>query len=208
MKKYTAIQVRTERDEILAHLLRLSKADRYLRFCHTASDEAVMKYVDNIDLRSSTEAVFAVFGNNQRIVAMCHIAPCTDIPNAAEIALSVDEKFRQRGVGRVVFKRGMLYCESLGIKNIHMNCLASNLPIQRLVRGFGVRIVTEYGESEANMKLKDKNAIVAFLEGVQNDTIGQIDLTLRHATHQWVEHINKITSIITRHAPKEQKKGK
>jgi len=206
MKKYTAIQVRVERNEILDHLLRLSKADRYLRFCHTAGDEAIAKYVDNIDLRSSSEAVFAVFNDSRRIVALCHIAPCKEEPKSAEIALSVDEKFRRKGVGRIIFERGMLYCESLGIKKIHMNCLASNLPIQRLVRGFGVKIVTEYGESEAHMKLKDKNAIVAFFEGIQNDTIGHFDLTLRHSTHQWVEHINKIVEIVTRHVPKVKHK--
>lgn len=204
MKKYIAIQVRVERDEILAHLLRLSKSDRYLRFCHTATDEAIKKYVNNIDLRSSSEAVFAIFSNNRRIIAMCHVAPCDDKSTVAELAISVEDKFRRRGIGQKVFKRGILHCESLGFKKVHMNCLASNIPIQRLVRGVGVKVVTNCGESEAFMNLKNKNAIVAFLEGVQNDTIGQIDLTLRHATHQWVEHITKIMKIATRHLPKHK----
>ena len=147
---YTAIRVYKERNEILEHLLRLPLNDRYLRFCNTLSDEGIAKYVDRIDLRSTTgEACFAVFDDNKNIIGLCHVAPYTDDEGGAEMALSVDEQYRKNGVGDVLFHRGLLHCESLGIKKIYMNCLASNTPIQKLARRHGMKVTTDYGESVA-----------------------------------------------------------
>lgn len=198
---YTAIRVYKERNEILEHLLRLPLNDRYLRFCNTLSDEGIAKYVDRIDLRSTTgEACFAVFDDNKNIIGLCHVAPYTDDEGGAEMALSVDEQYRKNGVGDVLFHRGLLHCESLGIKKIYMNCLASNTPIQKLARRHGMKVTTDYGESVAALNLTDRNAIVAFLESVQNDTMGLYDVNLRSATARWTEYIRLLTQIASNSA--------
>lgn len=198
---YTAIRVYKERNEILEHLLRLPLNDRYLRFCNTLSDEGIAKYVDRIDLRSTTgEACFAVFDDNKNIIGLCHVAPYTDDEGGAEMALSVDEQYRKNGVGDVLFHRGLLHCESLGIKKIYMNCLASNTPIQKLARRHGMKVTTDYGESVAALNLTDRNAIMAFLESVQNDTMGLYDVNLRSATARWTEYIRLLTQIASNSA--------
>ena len=116
------------------------------------------------------------------------------------MALSVDEQYRKNGVGDVLFHRGLLHCESLGIKKIYMNCLASNTPIQKLARRHGMKVTTDYGESVAALNLTDRNAIVAFLESVQNDTMGLYDVNLRSATARWTEYIRLLTQIASNSA--------
>lgn len=204
--KYTAIRVYKERSEILEHILRLSVSDRYLRFCSSVGDESIKKYVDKIDLRSTTsEAVFAVFDDNRNIVGMCHVAPPYEdylSANSAEMAISVDENMRKQGIGDVLFHRGVLHCESVGIKKIYMNCLATNTPIQKLARRSGMSVTTSYGESVANLNLEDKNAIVAFLESVRNDAIGLYDVNLRYASAQWFDYLSMLNSIIQKDSTK------
>jgi RimJ/RimL family protein N-acetyltransferase len=205
--KYTAIRVYKDRAQILDHLIRLPLNDRYLRFCNTLSDEGIAKYVDRIDLRSTTgEACFAVYDDEKNVVGLCHIAPYADDDGAAEMALSVDEDYRKNGIGDVLFYRGILHCESLGIKKIYMNCLASNTPIQRLARRHGMKVTTDYGESVAALNLKDNNAILAFLESVQNDTMGLYDITLRNTSARWNQYLDALTSIAGRSAGFSQKK--
>lgn len=192
-----AIRVYKERQEILDHLLRLPLNDRYLRFCNTLSDEGIKKYVDRIDLRSTTgEACFAVFDDRKCIIGLCHVAPYAEGDSSAEMALSVDEDHRKNGIGDILFYRGILHCESLGIKRIYMNCLASNTPIQKLARRHGMKVTTDYGESIAALDIKDVNAVAAFLESVQNDTMGVYDLILRHETTRWNDYIDNLTRII------------
>lgn len=198
---YTAIRVYKDRAQILDHLLRLPLNDRYLRFCNTLSDEGIAKYVDRIDLRSTTgEACFAVYDDDKNIIGLCHIAPYADDDGAAEMALSVDEGYRKNGIGDVLFYRGILHCESLGIKKIYMNCLASNAPIQRLARRHGMKVTTDYGESVAALNLNDRHAVIAFLESVQNDAMGLYDVNLRHATNQWKTYIDTLNQIVARSA--------
>lgn len=194
-----AIRIYKEKQQLTDHLLRLSLNDRYLRFCSTLSDEAIAKYVDRIDLRSTEgEAVFAIFDDNKQIVGMCHIAPYYDDPAGAEMALSVDENFRKKGVGDLLFSRGVLHCESLGIKKVYMNCLATNAPIQKLAKRSGMSVTTSYGESVANLNLNDRNAVVAFLESFHNDSIGAYDVNLRYAANQWAEYIAMLNNIINK----------
>lgn len=195
--KPTAIRVYKEYQQILDHLTRLPLNDRYLRFCNTLSDEGIENYVNRIDLRSTTgEACFAVFDDHKRIVGLCHIAPYTDSESSAEMALSVDEDRRKCGIGDVLFHRGILHCESLGIKRIYMNCLASNTPVQKLARRHGMKVTTDYGESVAALDIKDVNAVAAFLESLHNDTMGVYDLILRHETTRWNDYIDTLTRII------------
>lgn len=197
--KYTAIRVYKERQEILDHLLRLPLNDRYLRFCNTLSDEGIQRYVDRIDLRSTSgEACFAVFDDNRNIVGLCHVARYADDAESAELALSVDNDFRKNGIGDILFHRGLLHCESLGIKKIYMNCLSSNTPVQKLARRHSMKVTTDYGESVAALNLNDRNAVVAFLESVQNDTMGLYDTNLRHATSQWKNYIATLNQIVAR----------
>lgn len=192
-----AIRVYKSKQELLDHLLRLPLTDRYLRFCSTLSDTAIEKYVDRLDLRGE-DAVFAVFGADLQIIGMCHIAPYRDFNDGgAEMALSVDVDYRKQGIGDILFQRGILHCESLGIKKLYMNCLATNTPIQKLAKRSGMSVTTSYGESIANLNLEDKNAVMAFLQSLQNDTIGLYDANLQHTSNQWAEYVRMLTNIVT-----------
>lgn len=193
----TAIRIYKEREQILNHLVSLPINDRYLRFCNTLSDEGIAKYVDRIDLRSTQgEACFAVFDDHKNIIGLCHIAPY-DEKGSAEMALSVDVDHRKSGIGDALFHRGVLHCESLGITKIYMNCLSSNTPIQKLARRHGMTVTTDYGESVAALNLNDRNAVVAFLESLHNDTMGVYDLNLRNATARWSEYIDRLHQIVS-----------
>lgn len=60
------------RPKILAHLMALEPADRYLRFGYAAADQQLAAYVDSLDFER--DEIFGVFNRRLRLVAMAHLA--------------------------------------------------------------------------------------------------------------------------------------
>lgn len=183
------------KSQIREHLLRLPLTDRYMRFFSTLSKESIDKYVNSINLNSLTgEAGFGIFLNidGPRLVGFCHVAQTNDETEerCAEMAISVDADYRRRGFGRILFKRGLLHCESYNIKRVYMNCLASNTIMKKLAKEEGMKIISSFGEAIASLDIKNDNAISSFLQAVNNDSIALYDLGCKPMATQWMEFID------------------
>ena len=143
--------------KIVKHLTRLSSEDRYLRFFNETSDSGIIKYVDNLDM--TKDVVYGIFEKSE-IVALVHLAINDD--NSAEVAFSVDESSRNKGLAKSLLKEVKNFCLLHSIRNLEMVCLANNKPIRKIAEDLGMIVVTEFGEAKGQVELPANwNEIVA-----------------------------------------------
>lgn len=185
-----------DRTRIEDHLLRLSVTDRYLRFCSALSDQAILGYIDQLDMSpGGKDVVYGVVNAGGSLAGMLHVAP-TDRGDSAEFALSVDENQRKRGIGDKLFGRGLLHCEAVGIKQIYMNCLSTNEAIKKMARRRNMTITSDYGETIATLDLKNHNQLASWLQEVQTDAIALYDLRCLPMRQSWENYITEIRKIV------------
>lgn len=196
MHSVKPVRMTRSKELILAHLQRLSLSDRYLRFCSALSDHAIQIYVDKLKLIRE-DVVFGVYDDSgTKLIGMLHIAP--DTKDSAEFALSVDSDARKQGIGDTLFERGLLHCESVGIKRIYMNCLSSNEAIKSMARKRKMVITTDHGETIADLDLNNDGSVRAFLASIQSDAIGLYDLSCKHTRHHWDEYVKQVSALLER----------
>src|SRR5262245_35093438 len=89
------------RDRIGHHLLALPEGDRYLRFGYAASDDQIMRYVEQLDFER--DELLGIFNRRLRLLAMAQVAypPEGDTTaSCGEFGVSVAANARGRGSGR------------------------------------------------------------------------------------------------------------
>lgn len=185
------------RKDIRQHLLGLSVTDRYLRFCSTLSDFAINNYVDQLELYEK-DVVFGVYDPSYTLVGMLHVVPTGTYKDSAEFALSVDETKRRHGIGDALFERGLLHCESVGIKHIYMNCLSSNQAIKKMAQKRNMTITTDYGETVATLDVNDTHRVTMWLMSVTRDQIALYDLQCLPMRNAWEEYLSHVKSILVK----------
>jgi GNAT superfamily N-acetyltransferase len=109
------------RPRILAHLLALPEADRYLRFGYAASDAQIARYVDLLDFER--DEVFGVFNRRLELIAQAHLASLPDA-REAEFGVSVLPKARGRGYGARLFDHAVLHARNRGVERDGSESLA------------------------------------------------------------------------------------
>lgn len=142
------------------HLLRLSPDDRRLRFGFPISDEGIDTFVDR--LRTRGDRVLVHFNPTLEVIGAAQVAS-TD-REAAELAFSVDETERGQGIGRDLFRRGLLWARNRGIRRAHLHFLAENRSMRLLAREAGMEITLEAGECEAVVDLPAPTATTLLTE--------------------------------------------
>lgn len=142
------IVVRTLTDEsrglYAEHLRRLSAADRQLRFGLPMLDRAIDTYVDGIDL--GRDAILAVTFDDAVPLGAAHLARGQGF---AELAVSVLEGYRGRGIGSAMFAKGLEICGEWHVYELFTHCFVRNRPMMQLARKHGMRIVIEGAEADA-----------------------------------------------------------
>jgi RimJ/RimL family protein N-acetyltransferase len=151
------------RPRILAHLLALSEADRYLRFGYMATDEQINRYVDSLDFER--DEVFGVFNRRLELVALAHLAYPPEAAAAsmnasngtstaaAEFGGSVAAHLRGRGFGARLFEHAMLHARNRGLDTLFIHALSENTPMLRIARKAGAAVQRAGSESDAYLKL-------------------------------------------------------
>lgn len=164
------------------HLMGMSDEDKYKRFYMPATETSIMKYLSGITLDERGDAVFVVYnGNGTKVIGMCHVA-VTGVgeTRSAELALSVDERYRKRNIGLEMLERALLHVETLGIKRVFMYCLSTNIPMQHMARKLGMKVFTEFDESTGSLEMAPGNITAATAEAITADNIALYDLSYRY----------------------------
>jgi GNAT superfamily N-acetyltransferase len=115
------------RARLARHLLRLDLASRLNRFFTPAPDRMIAAYA------GSAEPLFVVAAEaGGQILGVAEVHAHAARPDAAEIALSVDEEMRRRGVGWTLFSRAVAECRRRGIEDVWVVYLRGNEAMRRI----------------------------------------------------------------------------
>jgi GNAT superfamily N-acetyltransferase len=137
---------------ILAHFRDLTPLDRRMRFCATLNDEALERHVAEMWDRESL--VLAAYdgplwsGPLTRAGPVRALAELALGPGEAELALSVEDGLRRRGVGTYLLQTAARLAKPRGIARIHAYTLPDNASFLALARTAGGAIEPTDGEVE------------------------------------------------------------
>ena len=163
---------------MLAHLLALDAADRYLRFGYAAADEQVVRYVDQIDVER--DEAFGVFNRRLELVALAHLAFEPDSagphgrPRGAEFGVSVALHARGRGYGARLFDHAVLRARNRGVETLVIHALAENVAMLKIVRHAGAQIENLGHDTEASLRLPPESAL-SHVEALVEERVGELD---------------------------------
>jgi len=164
------------RPRILAHLLALQPADRYLRFGYAAADEQIRRYVERIAFER--DEVFGVFNRRLALIALAHLAcePGVDTQPAtgAEFGVSVAVHARGRGYGARLFDHAVLRARNRRVETIVIHALTENVAMLRIVRNAGAEIEHLGGDAEARLKLPPED-FASRMAGLVEQQVGELD---------------------------------
>lgn len=155
------------------HFLALTSADRRLRFGGCLKDEAVCRYVANIDFER--DAVFGVLDDELQLIAAAHLARDD---RHAEIGVSVLPAHREQGIGDSLLRRGHLHARNWGVGKLFMHCLTENSSMMHLARKNGMDIAAASGEADAFLTLPPPNTM-SYMGEVFEQRIALADYMLK-----------------------------
>ena len=135
------------RPEVLAHLLRLSDADRRSRFLRCMTDASIEAHAASLDFDAAIRFGIRRHG---RLVAM--VEGFVFGPSGAarmEVAFSTDAAWRRRGLARALEAAVAEHAARCGVVRIVARCDARNGPMAALLRAFAAVVEREDGELNA-----------------------------------------------------------
>lgn len=163
---------------IKEHLCSLQGRDRYLRFGTMASDQYIIDYVERC-WDSLQDDWFGVVEDGC-VIAAVHIARSGH--KSAELGLSVDPRWRGRGLGQALFERAVINLRGNFVKEVFMHCLSENTVMKHIAAKNHMKLFTEYGETDADLILPDSTILEPYHDALI-EQIALYDNSLRYATN-------------------------
>ena len=149
-----------------AHLLRLDRTDRHLRFAGTVSDEVIEQHCHRLDWHNTL--VIGWFDNGDLRGASELRTAGTPFPKRAELAFSVETPYQGRGIGHELMSRALIIARNRGIKIVDVICMVENRRMRSLARKFTKAAVIDGGEVGASIALDMPNQVSLFLEALED----------------------------------------
>jgi len=135
---------RGERNDLRDHLLRLAPEDRRMRFCRAAGDSFIRSYCDRIDW--SRTIVLGYFANGELRGVAELVQAENKWPKAAELALTVEGPFQNRGIGTELLQKALVMARNRFIGTVYMICLLENKKMRHIAQNCGASLVIREGE--------------------------------------------------------------
>lgn len=138
----------SDRPATLAHFLRLSEADRHMRFLQVMPDHAIEAYVAKIDF--SKAVCFGIFDAQDRLVAFAEAIPYrAGDQHLAEAAFSTDDGWRRSGLARKLCESLGECAVTLGIDRVVLHCHRRNASMRAMLRAIDAVTSFDDGDLEA-----------------------------------------------------------
>lgn len=159
------------------HLQRLQGEDRLLRFGAVVSNQWINNYTQHINF--SQDCIKAFF-EDSTIVAAIHISAYqTTEGRAAEVALSVEYQYRQKGLGTFLMEKAILWCRNRYILRIDAHWLSKNVAVTKMAKHFGVQVINNSQKSDAHLRMHLPNLAILTQEASEEKVVFlQADLSL------------------------------
>jgi GNAT superfamily N-acetyltransferase len=139
-----------ERDRVRDHLLRLDGDDRLRRFGGYVNAAQVAAYCERLDWSRSL-IVGYMAGAQARGIGELKLLGAT-APRAAELAVSVERPYQNRGIGTALLRRLVIAARNRLIDRLHMVCLIDNVGAVRLARRLDGALSFGDGQAEARLE--------------------------------------------------------
>jgi len=137
------------------HLLRLDPASRRDRF-HGATDASFVESYAARCLADGTVVIAYVEDDKVLGAAELH-QPDTSEDGVPEIAFSVEQGLRRKGIGSVLFRRLIAEAEGRGYQSLRITTGYSNDAMRALAKKFGAHLTFRHGESTGLIDLTRRN---------------------------------------------------
>lgn len=144
------------RTMVKEHLKLLEGNDRRLRFGVMLPNDAIENYVDQ-SWDESDNVWFGVIQDG-KVIAAVHIAQ-EKHKSRAELGLSVDPNWRGQRLGQALFDRAVYALKARDVRDVFMHCLAENTIVKHIARKNKMVMVTEYGETDADLILEESTPV-------------------------------------------------
>jgi GNAT superfamily N-acetyltransferase len=133
------------------HLLRLDAASRRDRFNGVVDDDFLIKYAGGC----SDDGVIVIgYIEDGEVHAAAELhEPKRSPDEMPEIAFSVEQHLRRRGVGSVLFKALLAEAKRHGYRELRVTTGAQNDAMRALARKFGTKLKFSHGELSGNLDL-------------------------------------------------------
>jgi GNAT superfamily N-acetyltransferase len=142
------------RSHLKVHYRRLGPRSRRLRFLGDPPAETLDRLAD----RAEPELLLELVEEGAvRAVLEAHATT----PGHVEVAISVEDGFQGRGLGRALFEEGLRVLALRGVRTADLYCLRENAALLHLVAGTGARLRWDGGEVHVEI---DLGRVLAALE--------------------------------------------
>jgi len=134
----------TEQNKFRAHLLRLDRDSRRMRFAHGVSDSFIEDYAGRMNEMGSI--VYGYF-IDEEVHATAELRKLSDTwGREAEAAFSVERAFQEKGIGSELMGRVIRSARNRGVERLYLSCLPENAKMQSIARKHEAELRFEYGE--------------------------------------------------------------
>ena len=154
MSEYSLIRIfDTSAEWVIYHINSLPMDDKYLRFGFQANENQIRKYVET-SLETATERTNAdmwyAIKYDGEIVATLHVAIRGDL---AEFGFTTSPEHRNKGLGQMLFARGLQLVVEWNITKVYLSMLSQNSAMKHIAKKFGMAVVTEGSDAECSIQI-------------------------------------------------------
>lgn len=182
------------RERIARHLLALDEHDRYLRFGYIASDEQIIRYVD--ELNFERDDIFGIYNRQLQLIAMAHLAHSVDrsFDACGEFGVSVLKSARGRGYGGKLFERAVIHARNEGVHLMFIHALSENTAMLAIARKAGATVERDGSESNAYLRLPPATFDSRVMEMIE-EKIAQTDYRLKVQAKQFWDFLKSLQEV-------------
>lgn len=182
----------SERPLIRDHLLRLSPDDRCRRFCGVVDDTHIERYCALDD--GHPRIALGCWDRDQ----LCAVGELVflSVPRwggDAEVGLSVEQNWQNRGIGSELLRRLLVSARNRGVRAVTMLCARDNRRMQRVAHKFGAELRMTGSEIEGEL-LCHWPTQASLLEESWSDGLGFLNHILAGAERARAQHRMRVTS--------------
>ncbi len=179
------------RGRILAHLLALSPADRYLRFGYAATDEQIARYTEALDF--DRDEIFGIYNRKLELIAVAHLAYGPG-KGSAEFGVSVAPRARGRGYGARLFRRAVMHARNAGVGQLVVHALSENAAMLKIARRAGAEVHRAGSEAEAYLTLPPAD-FDSRVGQIVADQVGEFDYRLKRQAKQFRDVLDGVQEV-------------
>jgi len=151
------------------HMLRLGPEERAARFSGYLSDEAVVRYCQDISWLSDSLLGAFEDGVLRAAVHLPLVEPTW--PRSAEMAVTVEKAWQSQGIGTELCRRALVHARNRGIGHVSMLCLLENARMQRIARRLKGRRIALDGMVESVLDLPSPNLLSLWQEALDSTDV-------------------------------------